>query len=81
MYNKNRYGTSLAAPNVAGAATLLKSIYPNATPEAIELLLEEEATQDTDPPVGHSVCNSDGKGYFDSTNDDDNEREGLLYMK
>jgi subtilisin family serine protease len=74
-------GTSMAAPNVAGAATLLKSIYPNATPEAIELLLEEEATQDTDPPVGHSVCNSDGKGYFDSTNDDDNEREGLLYMK
>jgi subtilisin family serine protease len=74
-------GTSMAAPNVAGAAALLKSIYPTATPEAIELLLEEEATHDTDPPIGHSVCNSDGKGYFDSTNDDDNEREGLLYMK
>ena len=74
-------GTSMAAPNVAGAAALLKSIYPTATPEAIELLLDEEATQDTDPPVGHLVCNSDGKGYFDSTNDDDNEREGLLYMK
>jgi subtilisin family serine protease len=74
-------GTSMAAPNVAGAATLLKSIYSTATPKAIELLLEDEATHDTDPPVGHSVCNSDGKGYFDSTNDDDNEREALLYMK
>ena len=74
-------GTSMAAPNVAGAATLVKSINPSATPEEVEVFLKEEATQAADPLVGHSVCNSDGKGYFDSTNDDDNEREGLLYMK
>ena len=71
----------MAAPNVAGAATLIKSINPNATPEEVEVFLKEEATHAPDPLVGHPVCNSDGKGYFDSTNDDDNEREGLLYMK
>ena len=71
-------GTSMAAPNVAGAATLVKSINPSATPEEVEVFLKEELHKPANPLVGHSVCNSDGKGYFDSTNDDDNEREGLL---
>lgn len=74
-------GTSMAAPNVAGAAALYKSINPTASPDEVETFLAEEATQPAYPLVGNHVCNSDGKGYFDNTNDDDNEREPLLYMK
>jgi subtilisin len=74
-------GTSMAAPNVAGAATLVKAMNPTATPEEVQAFLETEATKDVEQIAGHQVCNGNGKGYFDETNDDDNEREPLLYMK
>jgi hypothetical protein len=54
---------------------------PTATPEEVQAFLETEATKDVEQIAGHPVCNGNGKGYFDETNDDDNEREPLLYMK
>jgi subtilisin family serine protease len=75
-------GTSMAAPNVAGAAALVKSMNPSATPAEVESFLKVEATpHSVDPIVGNPACNGNGKGYFDATNDDDNVREPLLYMK
>lgn len=74
-------GTSMAAPNVAGAAALVKALNPTATPEEVQMFLETEGTKNVEQTVGNPVCNGNGKGYFDATNDDDNEREALLYMK
>jgi subtilisin family serine protease len=74
-------GTSMAAPNVAGAAALVKAMNPTATPEEVQMFLETEGTKNVEQTVGNPVCNGNGKGYFDATNDDDNEREALLYMK
>lgn len=84
-YKGNTYaklsGTSMAAPNVAGAAALVKSMNPTATPEEVESYLKSEATKAIDPIAGNNICNGNGKGYYDATNDDDNVREPLLYMK
>lgn len=42
------YGTSAAAPLVAGAAALLKSVYPQLTPDAIRQILTESAEKIAD---------------------------------
>jgi hypothetical protein len=42
------YGTSAAAPHVAGAAALVKDIYPNADVDTIQLLLEENTLNSQD---------------------------------
>ena len=44
-------GTSMAAPHVTGAAALLKSAYPDATPSQIKSALLEGANKDKNPIV------------------------------
>ena len=44
-------GTSMAAPHVTGAAALLMSAYPNATPSQIKTALLEGANKDKNPLV------------------------------
>ena len=44
-------GTSMAAPHVTGAAALLMSAYPNATPSQIKTALLEGANKDKNPFV------------------------------
>jgi subtilisin family serine protease len=69
-YDNTASDTSVAAPHVAGAAALLKSINPNATPAEIEAKLHKDATK---PPsvLGPGVapdprkpCDGHGRGYF-----------------
>ena len=50
MY-KYSSGTSMAAPHVTGAAALLMSVYPNATPSQIKTALLEGANKDINPLV------------------------------
>ena len=50
MY-KYSSGTSMAAPHVTGAAALLMSAYPNATPSQIKTALLEGANKDINPLV------------------------------
>jgi subtilisin len=66
-------GTSMAAPHVAGAGTLYKSIDPTASPSAVrDGLLSTGSMPST-------VCDGNGHGYF--TVDPDDFHEPLLYMK
>lgn len=44
-------GTSMSAPHVTGAAALLMSVYPNATPSQIKTALLEGANKDINPLV------------------------------
>lgn len=44
-------GTSMAAPHVTGAAALLMSVYPDATPSQIKTALLEGANRDKNPIV------------------------------
>ena len=57
-------GTSMAAPNVAGAAALFKSENPTATPAQVEAFLKNNATKA--PLSGNPLvpCDGNGKGYF-----------------
>lgn len=74
-------GTSMASPNVAGAAALYKSINPSATPAQVEAHLENTGIKMPSAPHTPLVpCDGNGKGYFDPTGDDDTIREPLLYM-
>ena len=43
IYVPTVHGTSSAAPHVAGAAALLRAMFPLATPDALQSFLEEEA--------------------------------------
>jgi subtilisin len=66
-------GTSMAAPHVAGAATLYKSTHPTASPSDVrDDLLSTGSTPNT-------VCDGNGHGYF--TGDPDTFHEPLLYLK
>ncbi len=53
------FGTSSAAPHVAGAAALVKDVYSDANADTIQLLLEENTMNN------HSKTNDDGTGAVD----------------
>jgi subtilisin family serine protease len=62
-------GTSVAAPHVAGAAALIKSRHPNASPAEIEKILHNDATKV--PPASlkapvdpRQSCDGKARGYF-----------------
>lgn len=65
-------GTSMAAPHVAGAAALYKSLHPEASPNDVKSYLLTSGTNPSD------LCNGNGHGYF--TGDKDNFHEPLLYI-
>jgi subtilisin len=67
-------GTSMAAPNVAGAAALLIGIDPTLSASEVESILKNEGTIS-------NLCDGNGKGYFGPEADDDNKREPLLHVK
>ena len=75
-YSGNIYafdsGTSMATPHVTGYAALLKSKYPNATPQEIKEMILDAAIQPG------TVCQVDQGGYF--SGDNDNYHEPLLYL-
>ena len=74
-------GTSMASPNVAGAAALYKSINPSATPAQVDSYLKSTGIKAPGGPATPLVpCDGNGKGYFNPTGDDDLTREPLLYM-
>jgi subtilisin family serine protease len=57
-------GTSMAAPNVAGAVALFKAQNPTATPAQVEAFLKSSGTKG--PLSGNPLvpCDGNGKGYF-----------------
>jgi hypothetical protein len=62
-------GTSVAAPHVAGAAALMKSRHPNATPAEIVKILHNDATKVPPPSLKAAVdprqpCDGKARGYF-----------------
>ena len=79
-------GTSMAAPNVAGAAALFKSLNPTASPAQVEAFLKNNGTQA--PSSGNPLvpCDGNGKGYFNDNYpavdkvSTDPSKEPLLYM-
>jgi subtilisin family serine protease len=74
-------GTSMASPNVAGAAALYISMNPSATPDQVDVALKSMGTKAPHSGNGLVPCDQKGKGYFTYTEDDDQFREPLLYMK
>jgi subtilisin len=74
-------GTSMASPNVAGAAALYISMNPSATPDQVDTALKSMGTKVPHSGNGLVPCDQKGKGYFTFNNDDDQFREPLLYMK
>jgi subtilisin len=75
-YNGEEYGlesgTSMAAPHVAGAATLYKAHHPRATPSEVRHALLDAASLRT------TVCDGKSHGYF--SGDVSNLEEPLLYI-
>jgi subtilisin len=66
-------GTSMAAPHVAGAAALYKSLHPEgSSPDAVKSYLITSGTDWKD------LCDGNGHGYFNG--DKDNFHEPLLYI-
>jgi subtilisin len=74
-------GTSMASPNVAGAAALYISMHPSATPDQVDTALKKMGTKVPHSGNGLVPCDQKGKGYFTFNDDDDQFREPLLYMK
>ena len=74
-------GTSMASPNVAGAAALYISMNPSATPDQVDVALKSMGTKVPHSGNGLVPCDQKGKGYFTYNEDDDQFREPLLYMK
>jgi hypothetical protein len=70
----------MAAPNVAGAAALYKSMNPSATPVEVDAYLKSTGTKMATSGSPLLPCDGNGKGYFDPANDGDTIREPLLYM-
>ena len=66
-------GTSMASPHVAGAATLLTTVLPTASPSQIKNSLISSGS------TSASACDGNGHGYF--SGDPDQYKEPLLYLK
>jgi len=81
-------GTSAAAPHVAGAAALIKSLHPNANPISIDEFLKRTGTKAPAADRPLISCDAAGRGYFDDRYlttgvagvGTDNIKEPLLYM-
>jgi subtilisin family serine protease len=69
-------GTSMSAPDVAGAAAYYKSLFPTMTPAQIEIALK---TMGTKPGSGNGLfpCDGHGRGYVRTS---PQHTEPLLYM-
>ena len=69
-------GTSMSAPDVAGAAAYYKSLFPTMTPAQIEIALK---TTGTKPGTGNGLfpCDGHGRGYVRTS---PQHTEPLLYM-
>ena len=50
-------GTSMASPHVAGAAAIIRSIRPDATPEQVREILTSTASSQGDPAFGAGILN------------------------
>jgi hypothetical protein len=70
-YNGTSYavesGTSMAAPHVAGAATLFKAEFPNATPAEVIANITASGV------LPGSICDEGPRGYFEGDTDTINE--------
>ena len=66
-------GTSMAAPHVAGAATMYMSEFPNASPSQVMKALQTRGSDTS------TICDGSGHGYFKG--DKDGIAEPLLSMK
>jgi subtilisin family serine protease len=66
-------GTNMASPHVAGAAALLKTLLPIASPAQIKGSLTSSGS------TSSSTCDGNGRGYF--SGDPDQIKEPLLYLK
>jgi subtilisin family serine protease len=71
-------GTSMASPDVAGAAAYYKSLFPTMTPAQIEQALKTAGTKRPASGNGLLPCDGHGRGYV--RNDAHNHAEPLLYM-
>jgi subtilisin family serine protease len=80
-------GTSMAAPHVAGAAALVKSLYPAANPFQVDAFLKSVSIKM--PATGNPLvpCDGAGRGYFDDRYFrtgivvlTDKDKEPLLHM-
>jgi subtilisin family serine protease len=78
-------GTSMAAPHVAGAAALYKSLHPTANPFQVDAFLKNAGTKV--PATGNPLipCNGAGLGYFNDRYSGvlvftDKDKEPLLHM-
>src|SRR5918995_5391155 len=69
-------GTSMSAPDVAGATAYYKSLFPTMTPAQIEIALK---TTGTKPGTGNGLfpCDGHGRGYVRTS---PQHTEPLLYM-
>jgi subtilisin family serine protease len=87
-------GTSMAAPHVAGAAALLKSLHPNASPKEVDAFLKKTGSKAPFHAYGGgnplTPCDGFGLGYFNDRYPlhggnpmvrTDNVKEPLLNMR
>ena len=65
-------GTSMAAPQVAGAAALYKAMFPDATPAEVTAKISAASTHPD------TQCDGSSQGYF--TGDTDGVKEPLLFQ-
>jgi subtilisin family serine protease len=83
----NMSGTSMAAPHVAGAAALYKSLHPTANPFQVDAFLKSVSTKMPATANPLVPCDGAGRGYFDDRYFrigivvlNDKDKEPLLYM-
>jgi subtilisin family serine protease len=61
----NDSGTSMAAPHVAGAVALIKSLYPAANPFQVDAFLKSIGTKAPATSNPLLPCDGAGRGYFE----------------